>query len=127
MEAPNDFSDLNDEEWDKLQDRADQFAAARQAGPVEDWKRFLPEKGSRLREPVLRELVKIDLEFAWRTGAGQTLEYYAARYPELGPLEQLPYDLLHEEFRVRHRFGDRPPLAAFRSRFPGRDRELDRL
>src|SRR5207244_13433629 len=82
------------------------------------------------RQAVLHELVKIDLEYRWRranarqgdqeTGRQRDrkrsapdlpgplsprldcrrLEDYVERFPELGPLEDLPIDLLAEESRV---------------------------
>jgi serine/threonine protein kinase len=127
MQPPADFRDLTDDEFDQLQDRADRFAATRQRGPVEDWESFLPESGERLRGLTLRELIKIDLDFGWRNGQGQTLEQYAARFPELGPAGKLPFDLIAEEFRFRHSHGDKPALAAYHTRFPGREAELSRL
>ena len=36
---------------------------------------------------------------------------------ELGPLDRLPVDLIGEEYRVRHRFGDRPGHDEYFERF----------
>ena len=65
-----DGSLLPDDDFNELQAMADRFADARQEGPVEDWERYLPPAGSKLRRPVLIECIKIDLEIAWRTGGG---------------------------------------------------------
>src|SRR5262249_8461596 len=53
------------------------------------------------RRGFLEELVKLDLEYRWKSrphGQGGTvtwlrLEDYVARLPELGPVERLPLDL----------------------------------
>ncbi len=53
-----------------------------------------------------------------------TLEDYVAKFPELGPLDRLPLELIGEEYRVRHRWGDRPSHAEFLSRFPARREQI---
>ncbi len=99
---------------------------------------------------LLVALVAIDLEYRWRPTAeqpGETpiptdmeaaeakdpsqpspplparakLEDYVARFPTLGPLGELPLELIVEEYRVRHRWGDRPAHDAYLERF-GRQR-----
>ena len=77
------------------------------------------------RRRLLRELVKIDLEYRWRgnppAGAFPVrprLEDYVARLPSLGPLHELPIELIVEEYRVRRRWGDRPDHVDYLGRFP---------
>ena len=43
-----------------------------------------------------------------------------AKFPSLGPVDGLPVDLIGEEYRVRHRWGDRPSHADVLSRFTTR-------
>jgi serine/threonine protein kinase len=82
------------------------------------------------RHRLLVELICIDLEFRWRHGPRNSsprdrvlLEDYVARFPELVSLDRLPLELIAEEYRVRHRWGDRPSHAEFLSRFQhGRER-----
>jgi eukaryotic-like serine/threonine-protein kinase len=76
---------------------------------------------------LLVELICIDLEFRWhRLSESQPsqqqafLETYAARYPELGSLDQLPIEIIGQEYRVRHQWGDRPTHSDFLSRFAAR-------
>src|SRR5215469_3352076 len=68
----------------------------------------LPPPGQPLRLPALIELVKIDLERNWQRGRHLTLADYLARYPELGPAEALPPDLLLAEEEVCRQFGEVP-------------------
>jgi WD40 repeat protein len=66
----------------------------------------LPPPGQPLRLPALIELVKVDLERNWQRGRRLTLGDYTARYPELGPTEDLPPDLLLADEEIRRQFGE---------------------
>jgi serine/threonine protein kinase len=81
------------------------------------------------RRALLEELIKIDLEYRWRKGqpwsggrqsisAGPRLEDYAERHKELGPAAQLSVELIAEEYRARHFWGDRPSHQEYLTRFP---------
>jgi len=48
------------------------------------------------------------------------LEEYADCYPAIGPPDALPLDLISEEYRVRHLWGDRPRDVEYFDRFPSR-------
>ncbi len=56
---------------------------------------------------------------------------YVARYPLLGPVEQLPNDLIVNEYYARRRYGDRPThaeyLDAFGSRHPDLAKQLQAI
>src|SRR4051794_21450310 len=71
------------------------------------------------RAAWLHELVKVDLEYRWSRagGVGGRLDDYAARPPELGPLDEWPSVLIVEEWRARRRWGDRPEVGAYLRRF----------
>jgi serine/threonine protein kinase len=86
---------------------------------------FVPRGDDPLYRVVLLELVKIDLEYRWRHGNTIRLEDYLARFPNLGSVGDLPVPLIHEEYRVRSRYGDRPSLDSYRERFPGQFAELE--
>jgi tetratricopeptide (TPR) repeat protein len=90
----------------------------------------------RYREHLV-DLIKLDLEFRWKTfgrrsdpptfdSSAWLLEDYVARYPELGPLDWLPDDLIAEEYRARGRWGDRPERSTLTAKFPDRP-DLDPL
>jgi eukaryotic-like serine/threonine-protein kinase len=86
---------------------------------------------ARERRRLLVELICIDLEFRWRTGSRNPrsherlmLEGYSATFPELGSLDQLPLELIGEEYRVRRHWGDRPTHADFLSRFHARQDQI---
>jgi tRNA A-37 threonylcarbamoyl transferase component Bud32 len=122
------------DEFDALLDR---FDLAWQKGLPPAIKEFLPV-GRVGQHRLLPELIKIDLEYRWRrprsthSGGSEAsslpphprLEDYVKRLPCLGPLEQLPLELIAEEYRVRQRWGDRPGHAEYSGRFPRRGTAL---
>lgn len=129
------------------------FEAAWRTGRWPRIEDYLPvdptAEGSPALFDLLAALVTIDLEYRWRpastapAASGQQaadvlpplpdrprLEDYVARYPALGPPDRLPLELIVEEYRVRHRWGDRPGhdeyLARFGPRRPGLSEMLAR-
>jgi hypothetical protein len=118
---------LTPAEWDRLQETADRFEQTCHEGPSVDLQQFLPSLGDPLRALALRELVFIDVEMRWQRGRPVFLEEYLERFPELGTAPSLEPRLVYEEYRSRHRHGDRPSLAAYRARFPAQFEELERL
>jgi hypothetical protein len=72
---------------------------------------------------LLMELICIDLEFRWQqeyTGKPPTLEDYVRQFPKLGSLDDLPIELIGDEYRVRHLWGDAPTHDEFLTRFATR-------
>jgi hypothetical protein len=114
-------------EWRQLQELADRFQEVWQSGSGADLERFLPPADSPLRLPVLQELILIDLEMRWQRAQAFGLEYYLEKFPELGSARALPPKLIAEEYRIRHRHGDRPALAAYQKRFPDQFDAVRRL
>lgn len=124
MNRPVDLKQLHSEEWRRMQELAEQLEQAWESANDVDLNFLLPPPGDRLRPVVLEELIKTDLEIRWRRGQGWTLEQYIERYIDLADRDALPASLIYEEYRVRHRFGDKPDVATYRPRFP---RQFDRL
>jgi serine/threonine protein kinase len=71
-----------------------------------------------MRQPGLIELVKIHLDHQWRRGQGRPLQHYLDRFPELGPADQLPGNLIVEEYRARLQAGAVRGVDDYRLRFP---------
>jgi hypothetical protein len=124
MHRPESLGHLGDHDWEQLQDLLDRFEDAWSKADSVDLGRYLPLPTSPLRAVALQELVKADLEIRWRRGQSVTLEDYCRRFPELAdPTPQLIY----EEYRARHLYGDRPPLIGYQIRFPEQFSALQKL
>jgi serine/threonine protein kinase len=111
-------SKLSDEEWNRLQDLIERFERDCADAFPRDPAAYLPELGDPLRELLLDEILRIDLELHWRKGKGKRIEVYLERFPELARREGRLIELIEEEYRVRGHFGDRPEPEEFVSRFP---------
>jgi hypothetical protein len=118
MDPSSDFSRLSDDEWRELQARADRFAEAIAGGKAVEWGEHLDGLTGHFRQAVLFELIKIDLDAAWKHGRRALLDEYIQRFPELGGPFALPAHLVYEEYRIRVGHGDRPEPDAYISRFP---------
>src|SRR5262245_55502238 len=118
-------------DWNRLQELLGCFEAtfedSSSSMTTTNLNHYLPAAGDPLRTLTLLELIKSDLEFQWRRGTGPLVEAYLERYPEIGGRSTLPASVLCEEYHVRHRFGDKPPLATYQTRFPRQFPELERL
>lgn len=74
------------------------------------------------RTQLLVELIAVDLEFRDiepDVPGLARLAAYLGRFPDLGPIDGLPADLITEEYRARRWRGDRPPHADFLAPFVG--------
>src|SRR5688572_17034532 len=93
------------------------FEAARLAGDDPDLTAFLPPADDPAYLPVLRELVRVDLEFAWDAGEGRRLDSYRDRFPVLFADPESARAIAWEEFRLREAAGEDPTLAEYQARF----------
>jgi len=90
---------------------------------LDDFLRAVPEAS---RQELLEELIVVDLEHRWRNGlllaadaparlgSGPRLEEYLRCYPKLG---RPSLEMIGAEYRVRQRWGDRPPPDEYLARF----------
>ena len=127
MADPGNLGQLKTEEWEHLQQLADRLEQALTGADSADLTQFLPEPGTPHRLVYLHELIKTELEIRCRRNKTVSLDEYLRRYPELGAADALPADLVYEEYRVRHRYGDKPPLDVYRQRFPAQYEQLRKL
>lgn len=120
-------SNLSAEEGKELQDILARFALAWQGKDRVDLAKFLPPTGKPLRAIALIELIKLDLESRGRRGQEVSLASYLEKFPELGSARTLKVELIYQEYRIRHLFGDKPALAVYRNRFSDQFPELEKL
>jgi hypothetical protein len=109
---------LTDDERTTVTARADQFRHALIREGVTDWAPFLAGMTGPARRALLTELAVLELHYRWGKGERPRVEDYLTRFPELGPLENVPVQLVVEEYRCRIRAGEPTTADDFRGRFP---------
>ena len=89
---------------------------------------FLPPPDHPLFAKVLRELVRVDLEFGWERGRPKDLKQYLGEFPRLVDDRQGLREIAFEEFRLRREAGENPTPKDYLMRYGIRlDNELRRL
>ncbi|MFT5327561.1 MAG: serine/threonine protein kinase, partial [Planctomycetaceae bacterium] len=121
---PTDNGLLN-AEIDRACDRLEAAWQAGTTGSSEVLADYLPEGPAEKRRAFLIQLIAVDLEYRWKAGKGILLDDYTGRFSELSCLDDLPLELIMQEFQVRHCWGDQPSFTDFAKRFPGRREELE--
>lgn len=87
---------------------------------------FLHGDTSSARRYLLHELIKVELEYRWQFRDCVELDEYCGKFPELGPLAELPYDLIAAELDLRVENGENISREAVAKRFPGRESEFSK-
>jgi DNA-directed RNA polymerase specialized sigma24 family protein len=91
-------------------------AAQASAGQV-DLAAFLPTPDHPLYRQVLRELVRVDLEYGWEHGRPKRLEEYQRLFPELFRDPESVQEIAFEEYRLRQQAGENPGPDDYQQRF----------
>ena len=100
-----------------LDDFIEPFETAQTRDGQADLAHFLPPAHHPLYLPVLRELVRIDLEYGWQRGRPLPLEDYQRRFPELFRDRPSLQAVCFEEYRQRQQAGQEPAPAEYQQRF----------
>ncbi len=82
-----------------------------------DWREFLPQQDHPAYRSVLRELIRVDLEFGWQRGKGRALQDYLDSLPGISEDRELIAAAAFEEFRQRRRAGEQLTPAEFAERY----------
>ncbi len=89
---------------------------------------FLPPPDHPLFAKVLRELVRVDMEFGWERGQPKDLKQYLHDFPRLVDDRQGLREIAFEEFRLRCEAGENPTPEDYLMRYGIRlDNEIRRL
>tara|TARA_B100000029_G_scaffold504639_1_gene583836 strand:- start:2200 stop:5571 length:3372 start_codon:yes stop_codon:yes gene_type:complete len=143
MSSPTNIVEQVREQFGQLLGR---FETAWEDGAEPEISDFLflePIEDQAVRHQLLLELVKLDLSSRWKQmlpkGGGEApassgadeqtvqlprVERYVVEWPELGPKDRVDVDLIVHEYRTRQRFGDRPHVSEFETRFPAHGQTL---
>jgi serine/threonine protein kinase/Flp pilus assembly protein TadD len=101
--------DLNDFIW--------AYENAQQNGDAGALADFLPSPEHPLYLDVLRELIRIDLEYRWDRGQPRPLEDYREHFPELFRNQASLQAIAYEEYRLRQQAGAHPLPREYEERF----------
>src|SRR5262245_25675594 len=93
------------------------FEAAREQDADAALARFLPPRMHPLYPAVVRELVRIDLEFGWGHGRPTPLEVYRHAFPDVFGDPDALEEIAFEEYRQRREAGDNPSPDEYRQRY----------
>jgi serine/threonine protein kinase/Tfp pilus assembly protein PilF len=93
------------------------YEAARAGDAPVDLRAFLPGLDHPLYGEVLRELVRVDLEYGWARGRPRSLEDYQRDFPQMFQDAEDLQAVTFEEYRLRRQAGEDPDPEAYRQRF----------
>lgn len=79
---------------------------------------FLPRGESPHSPFLLAELIKLDMAAAAEAGDAPSLDRYLTALPDLLVADQVPFDLVIEEYQLRREVGHDPKQAEYADRFP---------
>ena len=82
------------------------FEATQHEDGGADLAKFLPDRNDPVYLAVLRELVRVDLEYMWTRGQCRRVDYYRRKFPELFEDLHNVQAICFEEFRLRHQAGE---------------------
>ncbi len=103
-------------DWLKVESAVVAFEESTRRGPdaVRD---HAPPADHPLHLPVLCELVRADLEFAWAGGVPRFVDDYRAAFPALFASPDHLRQVVFEEYRLRQQAGDRPTAVEYARRY----------
>lgn len=119
--------------WEVIAERVDDFAAAWDAALAADGEppamgEFAAELDPAAARHVLVELAKLDIERRHQhEKSPRQIEWYAGQFPALGPVAELPADLIYEELQARMAGGRPVYQEEIAKRFPAQADSLLRL
>jgi Sigma-70, region 4 len=101
----------------ELDDFIQAFETARAQAPQADLTAFLPDADHPLYRRVLRELIRVDLEYGWERDRPKSLDEYRQLFPELFRDPENVHEIAFEEYRLRQQAGQNPDPAEYAQRF----------
>jgi serine/threonine protein kinase/Tfp pilus assembly protein PilF len=101
----------------ELNERVEAYESARRRHEEVCLDDFLPATDHPLRKTVLRELIRVDLEYRWESGRPRSVDEYLQLFPELKHDPEGARDIAFEEYRQRQQAGEDPSPAEYEERF----------
>jgi eukaryotic-like serine/threonine-protein kinase len=103
--------------WEVIDAFVEPFERDQARGVRAELRQYLPADSHPNYLAVLRELVRVDLEYGWDRGRPSRVEEYLVAFPELRTDSSSLKAIAFEEYRLRRRAGQQPALAEYRDRF----------
>jgi eukaryotic-like serine/threonine-protein kinase len=103
--------------WVELEHVIDSFEADLMDGEPPNLADYLPDATHPLYRTVLRELLCIDLDFAWQNGRPKRLAHYVEQFPSFAEDPELLRIVAIEEYRWRVQAGENPTLEEYASQY----------
>src|SRR5690349_2878607 len=92
------------------------YESAYATGEATDIASFFPPPDHTRRSQGIVELLRVDLEYAWRDGNRDRLEHQVAQFSALVDRRELA-ELAYEDFRLRRAAGENVSRATYSQRF----------
>src|SRR3954468_20190129 len=89
------------------------FENAAHTDKAADIDKFLPDNSHPDRSSVLRELIRLEMEFSWDRGDPRRVADYQSRYPGLFTDPKAVQEIAFEEYRLRLSSGERPAVDEY--------------
>jgi serine/threonine protein kinase len=124
MASLDELGQLTDEESADLLNRVERFQSAWKTDGSTGLEWYLPPPGTRHRLAVLVEVVVSDMERRAPARLPFRVERYVNLFPEELSTNDMPVGMLAAEYRLRHRYTDKPPIAEYQRWFPAKFDEL---
>jgi eukaryotic-like serine/threonine-protein kinase len=93
------------------------FEAAQGREPPPRLEEFLPAPDHPLYAGAVRELARVELEFAWERGDPRPVADYRRRFPDIFGDPDALAEIAFEEYRQRRERGERPAPAEYARRY----------
>lgn len=130
MTTRNKSGGLSDAESADLTERVERFRALWSPDGSTDLAASLPPTDAPHRRAVLVRLIQTDMERRGATGLPFRVERYINQFPAELTSGTVPAELLLAEYRLRHRYTDKPKLSDYQrwfpDQYPAMKAELDR-
>lgn len=78
---------------------------------------FLPDDSHPQHSSILRELIRLDMEFSWARGTPRRVADFQQRYPAVFDDPDALQEIAFEEYRLRLGSGERPTIAEYVERY----------
>ena len=104
-------------EWLEIDQYLEAFEMGQQKTSEIDLREFLPCRDHPHYSAILKELIRVDLEYRSKACSPRTLEDYCQLFPELLRDREAVQEVAFEDYRQRCQRGETPSLAAFEQRY----------